>query len=115
MNYKKLKDLAEARKIMIKDLAERLGMTPNGFKVSIETEKFPIGKVRDLCDYLEISIAEFFDEGFILNNSGNIISRSTAGGDITAGGSAGEVAFLRQQIKEKDRQIQDLLNILKNK
>lgn len=113
MNYKKLKDLAEARKIMIKDLAKRLGMTPNGFKVSIETEKFPIGKVRDLCDYLEISIAEFFDEGIILNNSGNVISRSTAGGDITAGGSAGEVAFLRQQIKEKDRQINDLLTILK--
>ena len=63
MNYKELKNQAEARKIMIKDIAEQLGMTPNGFKVSIETEKFPIGKVRDLCDILQISIAEFFGEG----------------------------------------------------
>jgi hypothetical protein len=47
---------------MIKDIAEQLDMTPNGFKVSIETEKFPIGKVRDLCDILQISIAEFFGE-----------------------------------------------------
>ena len=47
---------------MIKDIAEELGMTPNGFKVSIESEKFPIGKVRDLCDILQISIAEFFGE-----------------------------------------------------
>ena len=62
MNYKDLKNRAEARKIMIKDIAEELGMTPNGFKVSIETEKFPIGKVRDLCDILQISIAEFFGE-----------------------------------------------------
>ena len=62
MNYKELKNQAEARKIMIKDIAEQLGMTPNGFKVSIETEKFPIGKVRDLCDILQISIAEFFGE-----------------------------------------------------
>ncbi len=63
MNYKDLKNRAEARKIMIKDIAEQLDMTPNGFKVSIETEKFPIGKVRDLCDILQISIAEFFGEG----------------------------------------------------
>ena len=63
MNYKDLKNRAEARKIMIKDIAEQLDMTPNGFKVSIETEKFPIGKVRDLCDILQISIAEFFSEG----------------------------------------------------
>ena len=62
MNYKELKNQAEARKIMIKDIAEQLEMTPNGFKVSIETEKFPIGKVRDLCDILQISIAEFFGE-----------------------------------------------------
>lgn len=62
MNYKELKNKAEARKIMIKDIAEELGMTPNGFKVSIETEKFPIGKVRDLCDILQISIAEFFGD-----------------------------------------------------
>lgn len=114
MNYKQLKELCEARKIMIKDLAESLGMTPNGFKVSIETEKFPIGKVKDLCSILELSIAEFFDEPTVLNNSGNIINRSTAGGNITAGGNnASEVLFLRQQIKEKDHQIQDLLTILK--
>lgn len=62
MNYKDLKNVAEARKIMIKDLAEQIGMTPNGFKVSIETEKFPIGKVRELCDILHITIAEFFGE-----------------------------------------------------
>lgn len=62
MNYKDLKNMAEARKIMIKDIAEQLDMTPNGFKVSIETEKFPIGKVRDLCDILQISVAEFFGE-----------------------------------------------------
>ena len=113
MNYKQLKELCEARKIMIKDLAESLGMTPNGFKVSIETEKFPIGKVRDLCSIMELSIAEFFDEPVALNNSGNIINRSTAGGNITAGGNTSEVMFLRQQIKEKDHQIQELLTLLK--
>lgn len=37
-------------------------MTSTGFKRSIEMESFPIGKVRDLCDILQISIAEFFGE-----------------------------------------------------
>ena len=63
MNYKQIKNIAEARKIMIKDIAEELGFTPNGFKVSIETEKFPIGKLRDLCDILQITVAQFFGEG----------------------------------------------------
>ena len=62
MTYKELKNVAEARNIMIKDLAEQMGMTPNGFKVSIETEKYPIGKVKDLCNALQITIGEFFGE-----------------------------------------------------
>lgn len=113
MIYSEIKNIAEAKKITIKDLAEQMGMTSNGLKRSIENETMGIKDVRLLCSILELSIAEFFDEEIMISNSGNIISRSTAGGDITAGGSACEVMFLRQQIKEKDRQINDLLTILK--
>ena len=113
MNYNKIKILAETKKITIKELADQIGMTSNGLKRSVENETMSIKGVKELCSILEMSIAEFFDEPVALNNSGNIISRSTAGGDIAAGGNASEVLFLRQQIKEKDRQINELLNILK--
>ena len=63
MNYKDLKNVAEARNIMIKDLAASMDMTPNGFKVSIENETFPIGKVRDLCAALGITVEQFFSGG----------------------------------------------------
>lgn len=117
LNYNEIKKLAESKRLLISEIAEAVGMTSTGFKRSIETGSFPVSKVEVLCEMLRIHISEFFGVAVesSINNSGNIITRSTAGGDITAGGSAGEVAFLRQQIKEKDRQIQDLLNILKNK
>ena len=113
MNYNDLGIKIKQKQLLIKDLAERLGMTSTGFKKSIENETMSIKNVRDLCSILELSIAEFFDEPVALNNSGNIINRSTAGGNITAGGNAYEVMFLRQQIKEKDHQIQELLTLLK--
>ena len=114
MNYKHLKNLAEARKIMIKDIAESLGMTPNGFKVSIETEKFPIGKVKELCLMLGITAAEFFDEVSNQVNNGNITGQMVVGHGNMTMGDASEVLFLRQQIKEKDRQIADILAVFRN-
>ena len=63
MNYKDLKNVSEARNIMIKDLAASLGMTSNGFKVSIENETFPISKVKDLCAALGVTVTQFFDGG----------------------------------------------------
>ena len=113
MTYKDLKNLAESRKIMLKDIAESLGMTPNGFKVSIETEKFPIGKLKELCYLLGISAAEFFDESSNQVNNGNITGQMVVGTGNMKMGDSSEVAFLRQQIKEKDRQINELINILK--
>lgn len=62
MNYNEIKKHAESKNIRITDIADAVGMTSTGFKRSIEMESFPIGKVRDLCDILQISIAEFFGE-----------------------------------------------------
>lgn len=114
MNYKQLKNLAESKKIMLKEIAETLGMTPNGFKVSIETEKFPIGKVKELCLMLEITAAEFFDETSSQVNNGSITGQMVVGNGHMTMGDASEVIFLRQQIKEKDRQIAELLTVIRN-
>lgn len=62
MNYNEIKKHAESKNIRISDIADAVGMTSTGFKRSIEMESFPIGKLRDLCDILQISIAEFFGE-----------------------------------------------------
>ena len=114
MNYNTLSQIAKSKKILLKDIAETLGMTPNGFKVSIETEKFPIGKVKELCLMLEITVAEFFGEASSQVNHGNITGQMVVGhGNMTMGDTS-EVLFLRQQIKEKDRQIAELLTVIRN-
>lgn len=62
MNYNELKIIAERKKITIKGIAESIGMTSTGLKRSIEGETMSIKTLRDLCDILQISIAEFFGE-----------------------------------------------------
>ena len=63
MNYNELKIIAERKKFTIKELADSIGMTSTGLKRSIEGETMSIKTLRDLCDILQISIAEFFSEG----------------------------------------------------
>ena len=63
MNYNELKIIAERKKFTIKELADSIGMTSTGLKRSIEGETMSIKTLRDLCDILQISIAEFFGEG----------------------------------------------------
>lgn len=62
MNYNEIKILAERKKFTIKELAESIGMTSTGLKRSIDGETMSIKTLRDLCDILQISIAEFFGE-----------------------------------------------------
>lgn len=62
MTYNELKKYAESKKMLISEISEAVGMTSTGFKRSIETGSFPIGKVRDLCNVLQITICEFFGE-----------------------------------------------------
>jgi len=62
MNYNELKRIAESKNFTIKRLADEIGLTSNGLKRSIEGETMSIKTLRDLCDILQISIAEFFGE-----------------------------------------------------
>lgn len=54
--------MAESKNIKIQAIAESVEMTSTGFKRSIEMKSFPIGKVKDLCTALNITISEFFGE-----------------------------------------------------
>jgi hypothetical protein len=110
MNYKDLKNRAEARKIMIKDIAEQLDMTPNGFKVSIETEKFPIGKVRDLCDILQISIAEFFGE--TTEGTAFVAAERVPYGDRSTNGEVAQLYARIAELKEDKAFLQAQLSAL---
>lgn len=111
MNYNDLKILIESRKTTIKEIAERLEMTSTGFKRSIETEALGFGKVKELCLILGISVSEFFGEekSKTFNMSGNTVAGEHA---YYYGGSP--IRLLELQLKEKDNQIKELLQIIKS-
>ena len=63
MEYSELKSMVESKNILIGDFARSLGYTSTGFKRAIEEKTFPIGKVRDLCAALGITVEQFFSGG----------------------------------------------------
>ncbi|MGM9747142.1 MAG: helix-turn-helix domain-containing protein [Paludibacteraceae bacterium] len=61
MTYEKLKCYAKDKCISIKEIARQIDMTPNGLKFSIENDTLPSNKIKILCDLLQITPNEFFD------------------------------------------------------
>jgi transcriptional regulator with XRE-family HTH domain len=108
MIYNDLQIIAKSKGILIKDLADSLGLTSNGLKRSIESGKFPIEKVMPLCQTLGITVSEFFGEAPQLT-TGNYAAH-ISGGNTQNSNEA--ILALKDQLKEKDKQISRLLTII---
>jgi DNA-binding Xre family transcriptional regulator len=93
MNYSELKEISEAKKVEIKELASALDMTPNGFRESIKNETIQLRKLRTLCDLLRISPSMFFDTTW-----GAYVNKAQAG-DIDNRNR--EIESLREQLEDK--------------
>lgn len=107
MNYNELKITAESKRIMMKEVAESIGMTPTGFKRSFDDGTMSYVKVSELCRLLGITPNEFF--GWPVGEGG--VVASNIGGDNQQ--NAGLVIeVLAGQLREKDKQIAQLLKAL---
>lgn len=107
MEYNDLMILAKQKKILQKDLCQRLDITPAGFKRGIEKGTLPINKVLPLCQALGISPNELL--GWESVPEGNYAAH--IGGSNTQN-STEAITALSAQLKEKDRQIDRLLKIV---
>lgn len=107
MEYNDLMILAKQKKILQKDLCQRLDITPAGFKRGIEKGTLPINKVVPLCQVLGISPNELL--GWETAPGGNYAAH--IGGSNTQN-STEAITALSAQLKEKDRQIDRLLKIV---
>lgn len=113
MTYNELKNLAQSKEITIKRLAERMELSENGLKRSIENETMGFGKVKELCLILGISVSEFFGEqngSKTFNMSGN-----TVAGEHAYYYESAPIKLLEMQLKEKNEYIKELLAIIKGK
>ena len=113
MNYNELTFLAKEKKITLTELAGQIGLTRQGLQTTIERGTFPINKVAPLCRILGITPNDFIGWDAPAVGSGNYASH--IGGDNTQNSNEA-IEALKDQLKEKDRQIDRLLKIIeKNK
>lgn len=61
MDYNELKQIAETKKIEVREIANELEMTTNGFRESIKNETIQLKKLRKLCELLHIHPLLFFE------------------------------------------------------
>lgn len=112
MDYNELTKICEAKRILIKEVAEHIGMTPNGMKNALEQGTFKMSLIVPMCEKLNITLDEFF----MYEKSGRCINCSQIGGtNNTMNNSISEeiIRTFREQLQEKDKQIAELLKHLK--
>lgn len=115
MNYNEIKFIAESKNMQMMDLDAELKLARNGLKRSFERQTLPMSKVLQLCQILGITPNEFFgwEEETSSFGNGNYASH-ISGGNTQNSNEA--IKALREQLKEKDKQIDRLMKIIeKNK
>ena len=115
MNYNELKAHLTKEKITVKQAALQLGFSnENNFKPSFESGALPFSKVPLLCQLAHITPNELFDW-----NESNLVGNGNYASHITGGNTQNSnesIKVLKDQLNEKDKQIDRLLKIIeKNK
>ncbi|MBQ8958095.1 MAG: hypothetical protein IJ057_06290 [Bacteroidales bacterium] len=115
MDYNELKSIIQKNKKKIKDAAKIAGYAENSWKVAYNDGTMSFSKVPLLCEFIGISPNEFYgwEEESQSFGNGNYASH-ISGGNTQNSNEA--IKALKDQLKEKDKQIDRLLKIIeKNK
>lgn len=116
-NLQKIKDLAEDRKMSIRDLAEKVGLKENQIHVMCRTNSTKIDTLEKIAYALGVPVAYFFDEEIIEEKvevrkagrdyveKGKIEHRGAEHNETNAGQDYRDeiIAQLRSQLADKER------------
>jgi len=108
MNYNELRKIMAVNQISVQSFADEVNITPEGFKRGIEKQSLAIRYVVPICKALCITPNQLFDY------AEKQICKQTQNGGVgnTQIVEAG-ITALQEQLREKDKQINDLLAIIK--
>lgn len=101
MTYKELKELLDAKNILVQDVLSVVGYTRAGFMRAIDNETIELRKLKILCDAVRIQPALFFQNDF-----GLIQKQSISNSDQTNQDLKRENKMLRDQIEDKNKIIE---------
>lgn len=109
LSYSELQSICESKKILIKDLLNAIGLTYMGLKSGLERQSIGAKYVAAICEMLQITPNDFYHvhtDALVQHN--NIEQTGIMNMQQVEIG----MDTLRQQLAEKDKQIDKLLNIL---
>ena len=113
-NLQIIKDIAERRKISIRELAERVGVKENQIHVMCRTNSTKIDTLEKIAHALDVSVVVFFDDAEVkkeIHTEGDF-SPASDGGDISmlVGDAvlAERVKSLETLVAEKNERISEL-------
>lgn len=109
MKYNRLKSLLSSKEITITDFCEQIQITRQGLQKSLDNDQLPYNKVMQSCLILGITPNDFFEWE---TESIPYIAAERIPYNDTTDSRSNEVAFLRQQISMKDKEIDRLLRLM---
>ena len=62
MDYSKIKDISRIKKISIKELASRVGVSQTGLHHSIKTQVMRIDVIEKIAKTLDVNVCVFFED-----------------------------------------------------
>ena len=108
MTYSELSDICDAKRILLKNVAESSGLTYDGLRNGMIKQSLGMIKVLRICEAVGITPNQFFgwnEEKSTYNNSlVGVVNNQNIG--------AIGVEILQQQLATKDEQIKQLLQLL---
>jgi len=113
-NLQIIKDIAERRKISIRDLADRVGVKENQIHVMCRTNSTKIDTLEKIAKVLDVSVVVFFDDVEVkkeIHTEGTFSPASDSGDISVVVGDAvlaERVKSLEALVKEKDARIDEL-------
>lgn len=113
MNYSEIQRLCDEKRITIGEVAEHIGMTYQGMKSSLNNEKISADKLIMLCNYLKITPNQFFHIQEEQAPYTNIHQTGAINMQQNKNDDGCNTELLKEQLRIKDKQIEQLLNLLK--
>jgi hypothetical protein len=112
MNYNDLKTYAESNNFEIQQIANELGMTPNGFREAIRNETIQLKKLRMLCKLLQLNLNDFDSETKRTGlNISNVHLQAGNNNKIIIENKDREIELLKQSLADKD----EIIKLLREK
>lgn len=79
LDYNKIKNLAAAKRIPIKELARRCDLSEQGFHYMLKKQTMRVDTLERICETLEITMVDLFDDNMDTSNVLGAIPSANSG------------------------------------